>query len=515
MVQEADLSRLARRSDGGSSSAVPPPKRRWVTRVAVPVGLVGAAAFLLAYAARDVLLPARAVRVVPVVAKSGVASVGAATVQAPGWVEADPYPVAVTALADGIVREVLALEGAAVEVGQVVARLVDDDARLGLERSEAEFAEREAAVGFAEAAATAAQRSWDHPTDLTRRVATARANLAERKAELERWPAELAAAEARSVELHADHERIAKLFERKSASEIENVRSKQQCAAQEAVVQAIKVRRDALAAQIAAMEAEVVAADESLRLRIPERRLLDESKAELRRAQAAAVRARVARDEAKLRLERMEVKAPVAGIVMNRLVEPGGKLMMSSDRPESSYVVRLYDPKRLQVRVDVPLADAANATIGQPAEIVVHVAPDRVYRGRVTRIVNEADIQKNTLQVKVAIDDPTADVKPEMLARVRLLALSATTQPGETMVVFAPESALQRGADGATSAWVVSAAGTHVERRALRTGSARAEGWIEIADGLRVGDRLVANAPSDLSDGQRVRVSGEDAGGGN
>lgn len=479
------------------------------------MGLVGSAAFLLAYAARDVLLPARAVRVVPVVAKTGVASGGAATVQAPGWVEADPYPVAVSALADGIVREVLALEGAAVEVGQVVARLVDDDARLALERMEAELSQAEALVATSEATATAAQRAWDNPTDLTRRVATTKAMLAERKAELEQWPSELAAAEARSVELHADHERIAKLFERKSASEIENVRSKQQCAAQEATVQSIRTRRDVLMSQIAAMEAEVTAAEESLKLRIPERRAVDESKAELRRSQAAAARAKAARDEARLRLERMEVKAPVAGIVMNRLVEPGSKLMMNSDRAESSYVVRLYDPKRLQVRVDVPLADAANVSIGQPAEIVVQVAPDKVFRGRVTRIVNEADIQKNTLQVKVAIDDPPREVKPEMLARVRVLASTLTTQPVESVVVFAPESALQRGSDGAATAWVASAAGSHVERRAVRTGHARSEGWIEVAEGLRVGDRLVANAPSDLSDGQRVRISGEDAGGGN
>ena len=35
----------------------------------------------------------------------------ASGVQAPGWVEADPFPIAVTALTDGIVEEMLALEG--------------------------------------------------------------------------------------------------------------------------------------------------------------------------------------------------------------------------------------------------------------------------------------------------------------------------------------------------------------------------------------------------------------------
>ena len=37
------------------------------------------------------------------------------TVQAPGWIEPDPFPTAVTALADGVVARVLVLEGQSVE----------------------------------------------------------------------------------------------------------------------------------------------------------------------------------------------------------------------------------------------------------------------------------------------------------------------------------------------------------------------------------------------------------------
>ena len=68
--------------------------------------------------------------------------------------------------------------------------------------------------------------------------------------------------------------------------------------------------------------------------------------------------------------------------------------------------MRLYDPKRLQVRVDVPLADAAKVRVGQQAKVVVGVLPDRTFDGEVTRVVHEADIQRNTLQVKVAHHRP-------------------------------------------------------------------------------------------------------------
>src|SRR5687768_4070669 len=178
----ADLRTLSRggESSGSTSppatSAVPPPRFNFKTRVLLPGGILLALLLLIGYAARDTLLPARTVTVVPVVLKDLAGATGttfapaavasAATnsgVQAPGWVEADPFPTAVTALADGVVREMLALEGQPVKAGQVVARLVDDDAKLALARAEAELAEKQATLD-------AAQRQWEHPVDATRAV---------------------------------------------------------------------------------------------------------------------------------------------------------------------------------------------------------------------------------------------------------------------------------------------------------------------------------------------------------
>ncbi len=123
---------------------MPRPRLRGGTRVVLPLAVLLLALGLLAYAAQDTLLPRREVRVVPVVVKTGVESSAGVTVQAPGWLEPDPYAVAVSALTDGIVKEVLVLEGEPVKKGQVVARLVDDDARLARDRAAADMAEKRA-----------------------------------------------------------------------------------------------------------------------------------------------------------------------------------------------------------------------------------------------------------------------------------------------------------------------------------------------------------------------------------
>src|SRR5690606_19427044 len=128
--------------------------------------------------------------------------------------------------------------------------------------------------------------------------------------------------------------------------------------------------------------------------------------------------ARIELAEAQLRAARLEIKSPIDGVAMRRWIVPGSVGSMGSDNPEMARVAELYDPLHLHVRVDVPLADAAKISVGQQAQIVVEVLSDRTFSGTVTRITNLADIQKNTLEVKVALDNPAPELKPDMLARV-------------------------------------------------------------------------------------------------
>lgn len=493
-----------------NSSAIPLPARRWRTRVLLPASVVIASAGLLAWSGRAALSPAIAVRVVPVVVRTDSTGGGAVAVQASGWVEPDPAAIGVAALADGVVKDVRAFDGAAVKAGDILATLVDDDARLLLARADADVAERDAALHLAQAELDAAQRGWDHPTELQRRVATTEAMLAERRGELARWPSDLAAEKARADELRAEFDRLQELHKAAQASEIEFIRAQKQLERQAAVVAATETRKGVLEAQVAGMEAELRAAKENLELRIPERRMLETTKASAARAAAALELARAAQAEARLRLERMSVRAPCDGVVLRRETEPGSKVVLNTDDPHSAHIMHLYDPRKLQVRVDVPLAEAAAVAVGQAAEIVVNVLPDRVFHGRLTRVVHEADLQKNTLQVKAAIEDPSPQIKPEMLARVRFIGAAASAPASPTGVLLAPRKLIRSegGSAAAGTTWIVDAGGRARLRR-VTLGARQAEDWIEVREGLAAGDRLIAAAPDGLDDGARVRIVAE------
>ena len=517
MSMQSDLSTLTRNRGGApvesNLGGVPLPARRWKTRVLLPgaIGLV--TLVLVGIASRELLLSAKDVVVVPVVAKADATArtESGVIVQAPGWVEADPFPVAVSALANGVVKEVLVLEGDRVEAGQVVARLVDDDAKIAVAEAEAHLAELQSALASAKAMHREAQQNWDHPIELTRARDTLTALLAERRAELARWPAEVAREEAATVSLRADLDRIEPLHKSGRASEIEFIRAKQAYEVQKAEVEKVRLRKPVLEAQVAGIEADLVAARERLELRIADSRALADAEATLRRAEAGAAKAKAMRDAAALTLSRMEVRSPAAGVVMARLAEPGAKLMLNMDNPNSAQAVRLYNPDKLQVRVDVPLADAAKIGVGQPAEVIVDVLPDRVFAGHISRLVHQADVQKNTLQVKVAIEKPIAELKPEMLARARFLGMpdqSESTDSKPVHALYVPSRAVIQNANG-VFIWLADSATKTARRRAVKTGRKTTGGYSELREGVQPGDRVIIDAPPDLADGDRIRIVSE------
>ncbi|HPF39187.1 MAG TPA: efflux RND transporter periplasmic adaptor subunit [Phycisphaerae bacterium] len=516
MTIQGDLKSLTRDRSPAKDNVdlrAAPPKRRLTTRLLLPGAILSATLGILGYSSRETLRSATEVEVAPVIAKVEATSTveSEVVVQAPGWLEPDPFPVAVSALADGVIREVLVLEGDRVTAGQVVARLIDDDARIAMSETNAQVAEAEAMLASAKSLHEEAQRNWEHPIELTRRRDALVAQLAERRAELARWPSEVASEEAAATSLKADLERIAPLREGGRASEIEYVHARQAFEAQQAEVVKARLREAILIAQIAGIEADLAAAREQLELRIADRRALTETAAMVRRAEASLARTRALRDKAALALERMEIRSAANGVVMARLVAPGAKLMLGMDNPQSAQAIQLYDPEKLQVRVDVPLADAAKVAVGHPAEVIVNVLPDQVFKGRITRVVHQADVQKNTLQMKVAIEDPTRDLKPEMLARVRFTgdaAGSDATRRTGGRVLYVPRGAVS-DRSGDAFVWIADTVAGASRRVSVRAGRETQDGYVEVSGHLRIGDRVIVDAPDDLSEGEAIRVISE------
>lgn len=504
------LRQLARtKMDEPGQARILQPRFRWKSRVVVPALIIAGFVGLQGATLYRQLSPAAQVHAVPVLLKRAEGAVaGTVTVQAAGWLEAEPYKSYVTALTDGVVNEVLVLEGDPVKAGQVVVRLVDEDARLAVQSAESKVKELSALLDVARAELVAAQSAWENPVERKRAIEVSEARLAESRATLDKVAADIEEEVANLERVKSDYDRGKALHASKSISESELIRRHSEFEAQKAKIVAQRKQLAATKGLIAKHEADLTAATEHMRLRTEERLELNRARATVAQREASLQQARTALEGARLRLQRMEIRSPSDGIVMQRLTEPGSKVVMASDNPGSARVLSLYQPERLQVRVDVPLADAGKVGVGQQAEIAVEVLPDRSFAGTVTRVLHEANIQKNTLEVKVSIADPDPRLRPEMLGKVRILE-KADSQESETALrLFVPAAALS-SIGGTPTVWVVDDfEGDRglARSKSVKVGSQRIEGLAHVVEGLQPGDLVITKSPAELADGQRVQV---------
>ncbi len=422
----------------------------------IPLAIVAGFALLFLALFRDRLLPAPDVKVafVPATISDSSAippsSAGGLLFQASGWIEPDPLPIKATSLIDGVVETVHVLEGQAVKKGEPLASLISEDARLTLATAEQNHQTLHSTRDAHLAAIESARKKLEGAQAMAKSAATLRDEAADRLARYE-------GLSARSVP------------------------------EQEIVSARLRVaREDAQLLVAAASTSEAEAEIERLKL---------ETQVKENEIRAAAIQV----EKAKLALARTVIPAPTDGRVLRLLAAPGQKKMLQDNDPESSTIAILYHPAKLQVRVDVPLADAAGLQIGQVAKIRCSLLPDKVFEGVVTRITGEADLQRNTLQAKVSITDPVEQLRPEMLCRVEFLGVSPTgTGSSQTVSTWIPEAAAKDG-----SAWVCDPESKRVSKRAIQMTTEKRDGHIRLTEGLRPGEWVVLS-PANLHDGQRV-----------
>jgi multidrug efflux pump subunit AcrA (membrane-fusion protein) len=127
--------------------------------------------------------------------------------------------------------------------------------------------------------------------------------------------------------------------------------------------------------------------------------------------------------------------------------------------------------------------------------------------GQVNHVAGEADLQRNTLQVKVTLDSPDPRLRPEMLCRaefLRAVVESAATgeSNGARVSIFVSVRAFvdRQGADARV--WVIS--DDRVESREVTLEGEERDGYRLVTDGLLPGDRVVLDPAPDLATGDRV-----------
>ncbi len=488
--------------------------RSWLTRYVLPLAILAGFVGLFGWAARESFLPAHPITITPVVvSRAEIKQEGTPLFQAAGWVEPRPTPVLASSLAPGVIRELLVIEGQHVDQGEPVATLIDTDAKIALADAQARLEMQKGELDRAEATLVAAQTNLERPVVLQASLADADALLAQTRRELDNLPYAIEAAKTRQS-LAAENVRRKELAGDAITGRVLR-EARGELATANNAVETLVARRPTLESQLESLQRKRTALADQLTLLTEEKRGVAEAKAMLTIIRSRVEQSRLAVETAQLQLERMTVRSPIDGCVLSLEARPGQWLsgMGASSQQGSSAVVGLYDPQSLQVRVDVRLEDVPQVQVGQPAQIETAALREAI-AGEVIAVTTQADIQKNTLQVKVAVQNPPTVIKPEMLAKVTFLAPPSPVvveEPGESPLrMFVPQT-LVSAAEGSAAVWVANLTTGLAAQKSVEVGrGATEDGLVEIINGLVPTDKLIVGGRESLSHGMRVRVTGED-----
>jgi HlyD family secretion protein len=374
----------------------------------------------------------------------------------------------------GRVAEIIIVEGAQVEAGEVLARLEADDleqaliqAQASLDIATAQLAQTEDGpraeeLASARAALESALADYEEvkagPSQEDITVAKAdmeKARIALEKAQADydkiSWQAGLGATAQASTlqQASVDYERARAQYEltvdRPTDSELKQA-----------------------AAQVAQARATLAALEEQ------------PTAEELAVARAQVTQARSALAQAQLNLDEATLVAPFAGIVADVNVEVGQ--MVNS----GTLVIVLTDLTGYYVDLYIDETEIGQVRVGQPVVITLDAFPDEEIEGEVTAIKSIGTVSGGivTYEVRVEIVPAEVPIRSDMTA-------SATVVVEEKEnVLLIPNRAIRREGDVKYVEVLDQPGGTEVRRAAIATGASN-DAMTEVTAGLEEGDVVV------------------------
>ncbi|WP_150292921.1 efflux RND transporter periplasmic adaptor subunit [Sphingobium estronivorans] len=192
--------------------------------------------------------------------------------------------------------------------------------------------------------------------------------------------------------------------------------------------------------------------------------------------------------EQRARTGRLDIRAPAAGLVLTRTVEPGQIVGAGS-----AVLFRMAKDGEMEMLAQVSEGDLAALRVGNGAT-VTPVGGTAQFAGRIWQVSPVVDNQNRQGVVRIALPYNPA-IRPGGFA-------SASIVSGTGAAPMLPESAVQTDEKG-HYVYVVNGR-EEVQRRDVKTGQVTDAG-VSILNGLNGDERIVASAGAFLTPGQKVK----------
>jgi cobalt-zinc-cadmium efflux system membrane fusion protein len=181
------------------------------------------------------------------------------------------------------------------------------------------------------------------------------------------------------------------------------------------------------------------------------------------------------------------VRSPIRGKITSKNAQPG--FLVQPGNLPAPYSVA--DVKIKWMLANVMESEIPLFLLGQPVQVRVISYPNRVFKGRVSKIYETVDPNTHRVTIRSEITDPEDKLHPGMLANFVIRVhdpVVATALPANGVV---------RESDGTMTAWVTTDR-RHFVQRVIKTGL-RVDDRVQILEGLQRGELAVVDGAVFLS----------------
>lgn len=222
------------------------------------------------------------------------------------------------------------------------------------------------------------------------------------------------------------------------------------------------------------------------------RQELQLAEAALSAAREDVARARSDREALAAQKNNLRLIAPVDGVVAVRDADPGSTVVAGQS------VVEIIDPKSLWVNVRFDQISASGLAGGLSARIVLRSRAGQVLNGRVLRVDPKADAVTEEALAKVVFDAIPQPLPP--VGELAEVTMDLAALPAAPAI---PNAAVQRQGDR-VGVW--QRVDGDLRFTPVKLGASDLNGFVQVSEGLKVGDQIVTYSEKSLTAKSRINV---------
>jgi len=191
-------------------------------------------------------------------------------------------------------------------------------------------------------------------------------------------------------------------------------------------------------------------------------------------------------------LTKSVVVAPFSGILLKKMTEKG------SFTPPGAPIGVLVDIDKVIVKFDFSDKEIASVKIGSSVELTSDAFPDKVFKGKIDRIVPSVDINSRMTKIKVVAENPLRLLRPGMMVRTDVV-----TDRFASVVSIPVDCLVYQGKN--TFVYVVDKITSMAVRKNIVVERLYGDKAL-VSKGLSAGETIVLTGQSYLSYSTKVRI---------